>query len=98
MAADTAPVRPSLQAYLDRFRPLFPRRDQAASFGVYAEDLLSGTVQVGRAHGPAPAGGDMNQVHRLQYFAVDGSWSDRPFADAADRRWGPSWARARPSC
>ncbi|MYD91553.1 MAG: hypothetical protein F4Y08_14695 [Caldilineaceae bacterium SB0662_bin_9] len=53
MAADTAPVpqltcddlirlQLSLQAYLDRFRSLFPRRDQAVSFAVYAEGLLSG--------------------------------------------------------
>ena len=37
-----APARPSLQAYLDRFLPLFPRRDQGASFLAYAEGLLSG--------------------------------------------------------
>ena len=29
-------ARPFLQACLERFRPLFPRRDQAASFGAYA--------------------------------------------------------------
>ena len=53
MAADTASapqltcddllqLQPSQQACPDRFRPLFPRRDQAASFGAYAEGLLSG--------------------------------------------------------
>ena len=31
-----------LQAYLDRFRPQFSRRDQAASFAAYVEGLLSG--------------------------------------------------------
>ena len=30
------------QAYLEHFRPLFPRRDQAASFAAYAEGLLTG--------------------------------------------------------
>ncbi len=38
---DLLQLQPSLQAYLDRFRPLFPRRDQAASFSAYAEGLLS---------------------------------------------------------
>ena len=35
-------LQPSLQAYLARFLPLFPRRDQGASFLAYAEGLLSG--------------------------------------------------------
>ena len=39
---DLLQLRPSLQAHLERFRPLFPRRDQAASFVAYAEGLLSG--------------------------------------------------------
>ena len=68
MAADTVPrpqltcddllqLLPSLLAYLDRFRSLFLRRDQPASFAVYAERLLSrGAAQVGRVHGPAPTG------------------------------------------
>lgn len=38
---DLPQVQPSLQAYLDRFRSLFPRCDQAASFGTYNEGVLS---------------------------------------------------------
>ncbi len=38
---DLLQLKPSLQAYLDRFLPLFPHRDQGASFVAYAEELLS---------------------------------------------------------
>ena len=36
-----ASSQPSLPACPERFHPLFPRRDQAVSFGAYAEGLLS---------------------------------------------------------
>lgn len=41
---DLLQLQPSLQAYLDRFRPLFPRRDQGTSFAAYAKGLLSGLL------------------------------------------------------
>ena len=38
---DLLQLKPLLQAHLEHFRPLFPRRDQGASFVAYAEGLLS---------------------------------------------------------
>ena len=77
---------------------LFPRRDQAAFFGAYAEGLLSGErcKSIERMV-LRQLEGDMNQVRRLQYFAADSPWSDRLFPDGTGRRWRPSWARARAS-
>ncbi len=93
MAADTAPVpqltcddlirlQLSPQAYLDRFRSLFPRRDQAVSFVAYAEGLLFGERRKSVERMVLrELDGDMNQVRRLQYFAADSSWSDQPFLE-----------------
>ena len=79
---DLLQLQPSLQAYLDRFRPLFPRRDQAVSFAAYAEGLLSGERRKSVERMVLrELEGDMNQVRRLQYFAADSSWSDRPFLE-----------------
>ena len=79
---DLLQLRPSLQAYLDRFRPLFPHRDQAASFAAYADGLLSGEQRKSVERMVLrQLDGDMNQVRRLQYFAADGSWSDQPFLE-----------------
>ena len=98
MAANTTPapqltcddllrlrLRPSLQAYLERFRPLFPRRDQAASFAAYVEGLLSGERRKSVERMVLrELDGDMNQMRRLQYFAADSPWSDQPFLEC---RW-----------
>ena len=108
MAADTAPVpqltcngllrlRPPLQACPDRCRPLFPRRDQAASFAVHAEGLLSGeqrkSVERRVLH---QLNGDMNRVRRPRYFAADSPWSDR--SGPTGRRWGHAGhARGHPT-
>ena len=92
-------LQPSLQACLERFRPLVPRRDQGASFLVYAEGLLSRERRKSVERMVLrQLDGDMNQVRRPRYFAADSPWSGRPFPDAIGRRWGPSWARARVSC
>ena len=79
---DLLRLRPSLQAHPERFRPLFPRRDQGASFLAYAEGLLSGERRksVERMVLREPDG-DMNQVRRPRYFAADSPWSDRPFPE-----------------
>ncbi|MDE0670488.1 MAG: hypothetical protein F4Y08_10580 [Caldilineaceae bacterium SB0662_bin_9] len=37
---DLLQLKPSLQAYLECFQPLFPRRDQGTSFLAYAEGLM----------------------------------------------------------
>ncbi len=80
-----APAQPSLQAYLDRFRPLFRHRDQAVSFVAYAEGLLSDERRKSVERMVLRRlGGDMNQVRRLQYFAADSAWSDQPFLE---RHW-----------
>ena len=61
-----------LQAYLECFQPLFPRRDQGMSFLAYAEGLLSGERRKSvESMVLRQLDGDMNQVHRLQYFAAD---------------------------
>ena len=79
---DLLQLQPSLQAYLDRFRPLFPRRDQAASFVAYAEGLLTGARRKSVERMVLrELDGDMNQVRRLQYFAADSAWSDQPFLE-----------------
>ena len=79
---DLLQLQPSLQAYLDRFRPLFPRRDQAASFATYAEGLLTGERRKSVERMVLrELDGDMNQVRRLQYFAADSAWSDQPFLE-----------------
>ena len=79
---DLLRLQPSLQAYLDRFRPLFPCRDQAASFVAYAEGLLSGERRKSVERMVLrQLEGDMNQVCRLQYFAADSPWSDQPFLE-----------------
>ncbi len=79
---DLLQLQPSLQAYLDRFRPLFPRRDQAASFVAYAEGLLTGERRKSVERMVLrELDGDMNQVRRLQYFAADSPWSDQPFLE-----------------
>ena len=63
---DLLRLRPSLQAYLERFRPLFPRRDQGASFLAYAEGLLSGERRKSvECMILRELDGDMNQVRRL---------------------------------
>ena len=100
---DLLRLRPSLQAHLERFLPLFPRRDQGASFLAYAEGLLSGERRKSVERMVLrQLDGDMNQVRRLQYFAADSPWSDRPFPDGTGRRctrWGwpgstaGGWAR-----
>ncbi len=77
---DLLQLRPTLQAYLERFRPLFPRRDQGASFRAYAEGLLSGERRKSvERRVLRELDGDMNQVRRLQYFAADSPWCDQPF-------------------
>ena len=77
---DLLQLRPSLQAYLERFRPLFRRRDQDASFRAYAEGLLSGERRKSVERMVLrELDGDMNQVRRLQYFAADSPWCDQPF-------------------
>ncbi len=82
---DLLQLRPSLQAYLERFRPLFPRRDQGASFRAYAEGLLSGERRKSVERMVLrELDGDMNQVRRLQYFAADSPWCDQPFLE---RHW-----------
>ena len=79
---DLLRLRPSLQAHLDGFRPLFPRRDLAASFAAYAEGLLSGERRKSVERMVLrELDGDMNQVRRLQYFAADGPWCDQPFLE-----------------
>jgi hypothetical protein len=84
-ATDLHRLQPSLQAYLARCLPLFPRRDQGASFLAYAEGLLSGERRQSVERMVLRAlDGDMNQVRRLQYFAADSPWSDPPFQD---RHW-----------
>lgn len=95
---DLQRLQPSLQAYLARCLPLFPRRDQGTSFLAYAEGLLSGERRKSVERMVLrELDGDMNQVRRLQYFAADSPWSDQPFPDGTGRRWGPRWARARAS-
>ena len=82
---DLLHLRPSLQAHLERFRPLFPRRDQAASFVAYAEGLLSEERRKSIERMVLrQLDGDMNQVRRLQYFVADSPWSDPPFLE---RHW-----------
>ena len=82
---DLLRLRPSLQAYLEPFLPLFPRRDQGASFLAYAEGLLSGERRKSVERMVLrELDGDMNQVRRLQYFAADSPWSDQPFLE---RHW-----------
>ena len=51
---DLLQLKPSRQAYLEGFQPLFPRRDQGMSFLAYAEGLLSGErpVPAGWRHEP----------------------------------------------
>jgi SRSO17 transposase len=79
---DLRRLQPSLQAYLARFLPLFPRRDQGASFLAYAEGLLSGERRKSVERMVLrELDGDMNQVRRLQYFAADSPWSDQPFLE-----------------
>jgi len=79
---DQLQLQPSLEAYLARFRPLFPRRDQAASFAAYAEGLLTGERRKSVERMVLrELDGDMNQVRRLQYFAADSAWSDQPFLE-----------------
>lgn len=79
---DLLQLQPSLQACPDRFRPLFPRRDQAASFAAYAEGLLSGEQRKSvERRVLRQLEGDRNQVRRPRYFAADGSWSDPPFLE-----------------
>ena len=39
----------------------------------------------------------MNQVRRLQYFAADSPWCDRPFLERHRQAVGPSWAHERAS-
>ena len=69
---DLLHLRPSLQAYLERFHPLFPRRDQAVSFDAYAEGLLSEERRKSVERMVLrQLDGDMNQVRRLQYFVAD---------------------------
>ena len=110
MAADTAPapqltcddllrLEPSLQAHLESFLPLFPRRDQGTSFLAYCEGLLSEEQRKSVERMVLrELDGDMNQVRRLQYFAADSPWCDQPFPDGTGRRWERSWARAKASC
>ena len=82
---DLLRLKPSLQAHLESFRPLFPRRDQGASFLAYAEGLLSGERRKSVERMVLrELNGDMNQVRRLQYFAADSPWSDQPFPE---RHW-----------
>ena len=58
-----APVQTGLQGGLDRFRPLFPRRDQTASFGAHAEGLLSDERRKSvERRVLRQLGGDMNQA------------------------------------
>ena len=72
-------LQPSLQAYLDCFRPQFPRRDQAASFAAYAQGLLSGEKRKSVERMVLrQLDGDMNQVRRLQYFAAAGQGGELP--------------------
>ena len=79
---DLLHLRPSLQAHLERFHPLFPRRDQAVSFDAYAEGLLSEERRKSVERMVLrQLEGDMNQVRRLQYFVADSPWSDRPFLE-----------------
>ena len=68
---------PQLQPSLDRFRPLFPRRDQAGLLRRLCRGaFVRRAAQVGRAHGLRQLDGDMNQVLRPRYFAADSPCSD----------------------
>ena len=89
---DLLHLRPSLQAHLEHFRPLFPRRDQAVSFDAYAEGLLSEERRKSIERMVLrQLEGDMNQVRRLQYFVADSPWSDQPFLE---RHWQAVGGRA----
>ena len=69
---DLLQLKPSLQAHLERFLSLFPRRDQGASFVAYAEGLLSEERRKSVERMVLrQLEGDMNQVRRLQYFVAD---------------------------
>ncbi len=93
MAVDRAPappltcddllqLKPCLGSYLETFLPLFPRRDQGASFLAYCEGLVSGARRKSVERMVLrELEGDMNQVRRLQYFAADSTWSDQPFLE-----------------
>ena len=90
---------PVLPAYLDHFRPVFPRRDQGASLGAYAQGLLSGERRKSIERMILrQLDGDMSQVRACNTLrrTVPGptgcSWN------ATGRRWGPYWARAQASC
>ena len=77
-APASSPALP--QTCLDRFQPLFPCHDQAASFSAYTEGLLFRERRKSvKRRVVCLLDGDMNQVHRIQYLAADSALSDRPF-------------------
>ena len=76
---------PSLQAYLDRFRPLFPRCDQAASFTAYAEELLTGEQHKSVKRMVLPPTGRRHEPGVPPIVLCGGQFpSDRPFLE---RHW-----------
>lgn len=83
----SAATQPSLQAYLDRFRSLFSRRDYAVYSAVPAPQGCCPMKDSSRSS--RRLCDDMNQVRRPLYFAADSAWSDLLFPAVAGR--GCTW-------